>query len=367
MTARSSRSPARRRCSSRRAIASNPVDLLLTNFHLPRSTLFMLVGAFAGLARMKAAYGHAIAQRYRFFSYGDACLLHRRCGMSAALPFTVFAEDGPARRGRLTTAHGVVETPASCRSAPPATVKAMKPEDVAATGAKIILGNTYHLMLRPTAERIAELGGLHRFMNWPRRDPDRFRRLPGHVAGEAAQHRRARRDVPLASRRHALFADAGALDRDSAHARRRHHHGAGRMHAVSRHARGIDRVDGALDALGRALPRRVPAAARPRPVRHRAGQRVSGAAHALGGIADRYRLRRLCHRRARGRRGAGHDVHGARRDRAGAARGRAALSDGRRQARRSGRRGAARHRHVRLRDPDAIGPHRARPLPGAAR
>jgi S-adenosylmethionine:tRNA ribosyltransferase-isomerase len=52
------------------------VDLLLTNFHLPRSTLFMLVGAFAGLARMRAAYAHAIAQRYRFFSYGDACLLY---------------------------------------------------------------------------------------------------------------------------------------------------------------------------------------------------------------------------------------------------------------------------------------------------
>ncbi len=53
-------------------------DLLLTNFHLPRSTLFMLVAAFAGLERMRAAYAHAIRQRYRFFSYGDACLLERR-------------------------------------------------------------------------------------------------------------------------------------------------------------------------------------------------------------------------------------------------------------------------------------------------
>jgi len=51
------------------------VDLLLTNFHLPRSTLFMLVAAFAGLGRMKGAYAHAVAERYRFFSYGDACLL----------------------------------------------------------------------------------------------------------------------------------------------------------------------------------------------------------------------------------------------------------------------------------------------------
>ncbi|MGD9656919.1 MAG: tRNA preQ1(34) S-adenosylmethionine ribosyltransferase-isomerase QueA [Methylocystis sp.] len=54
------------------------VDMLLTNFHLPRSTLFMLVAAFAGLERMKAAYAHAIASGYRFYSYGDACLLQRR-------------------------------------------------------------------------------------------------------------------------------------------------------------------------------------------------------------------------------------------------------------------------------------------------
>ena len=53
------------------------VDLLMTNFHLPRSTLFMLVSAFSGLERMQAAYCHAVAERYRFFSYGDACLLHR--------------------------------------------------------------------------------------------------------------------------------------------------------------------------------------------------------------------------------------------------------------------------------------------------
>ena len=52
-------------------------DLLLTNFHLPKSTLFMLVSAFSGLERMQAAYAHAIAARYRFYSYGDACLLER--------------------------------------------------------------------------------------------------------------------------------------------------------------------------------------------------------------------------------------------------------------------------------------------------
>jgi queuine tRNA-ribosyltransferase len=81
--------------------------------------------------------------------------------------FQLLATDGAARRGRLTTAHGVVDTPAFMPVGTAGTVKAMLPESVAATGAQIILGNTYHLMLRPGAERIAELGGLHRFMNWP--------------------------------------------------------------------------------------------------------------------------------------------------------------------------------------------------------
>jgi queuine tRNA-ribosyltransferase len=84
------------------------------------------------------------------------------------MPFSVLARDGAARRGRLVTAHGAIDTPCFMPVGTAATVKAMRPEEVAATGAQILLGNTYHLMLRPTAERIAELGGLHRFMNWPR-------------------------------------------------------------------------------------------------------------------------------------------------------------------------------------------------------
>jgi queuine tRNA-ribosyltransferase len=88
--------------------------------------------------------------------------------MTADFAFTLIARDGAARRGRIVTAHGTIETPAFMPVGTAATVKAMRPEEVAATGAEIILGNTYHLMLRPSAERIAELGGLHRFMNWPR-------------------------------------------------------------------------------------------------------------------------------------------------------------------------------------------------------
>src|SRR5436305_9754023 len=86
---------------------------------------------------------------------------------TVSVGFDVLARDGAARRGRLATAHGEVDTPAFMPVGTAGTVKAMTPEGVAATGARIVLGNTYHLMLRPGAERIAALGGLHRFMNWP--------------------------------------------------------------------------------------------------------------------------------------------------------------------------------------------------------
>jgi queuine tRNA-ribosyltransferase len=87
--------------------------------------------------------------------------------VSEAFAFALLARDGAARRGRITTAHGSIETPAFMPVGTAATVKAMTPEAVAETGAEIVLANTYHLMLRPGAERVARLGGLHRFMNWP--------------------------------------------------------------------------------------------------------------------------------------------------------------------------------------------------------
>ena len=82
--------------------------------------------------------------------------------------FTIHATDGKARTGTIAMRRGEIRTPAFMPVGTAATVKAMKPEAVRATGADIILGNTYHLMLRPGAERVAKLGGLHRFMNWPR-------------------------------------------------------------------------------------------------------------------------------------------------------------------------------------------------------
>ena len=84
-----------------------------------------------------------------------------------AFAFRLIASDGAARRGEIVTPHGIVQTPAFMPVGTQATVKGLMPEDVRLTGAEIVLGNTYHLMLRPGAERIAALGGLHKFMNWP--------------------------------------------------------------------------------------------------------------------------------------------------------------------------------------------------------
>jgi queuine tRNA-ribosyltransferase len=81
--------------------------------------------------------------------------------------FTLQKTDGAARRGEFVTPHGRVQTPAFMTVGTQGTVKGLHPEAVRDTGAEIVLGNTYHLMLRPTAERIAALGGLHAFMNWP--------------------------------------------------------------------------------------------------------------------------------------------------------------------------------------------------------
>ena len=86
--------------------------------------------------------------------------------VSPRFDFTISATDGAARTGQIAMQRGVIRTPAFMPVGTAATVKAMKPDDVAAAGADIILGNTYHLMLRPGAERVARLGGLHGFMGW---------------------------------------------------------------------------------------------------------------------------------------------------------------------------------------------------------
>ncbi|MEM0905884.1 MAG: tRNA guanosine(34) transglycosylase Tgt [Pseudomonadota bacterium] len=84
------------------------------------------------------------------------------------MSFVLLGTDGTSRRGRLTTPHGTVDTPTFMPVGTQATVKAMQMRDVADTGAEVVLGNTYHLMLRPGADRVARFGGLHEFMRWPK-------------------------------------------------------------------------------------------------------------------------------------------------------------------------------------------------------
>ena len=86
--------------------------------------------------------------------------------MSGPFSFNLISTDGAARRGEFATPHGRVQTPAFMPVGTQGTVKGLSPDDVRDTGAEIVLGNTYHLMLRPGAKRIAALGGLHKFMNW---------------------------------------------------------------------------------------------------------------------------------------------------------------------------------------------------------
>ena len=223
--------------------------------------------------------------------------------------FTLKAQDGRARaRRNRDAARG---HPHACLHAGRHRAPRSRPccrRRCAPTGADIILANTYHLMLRPGAERIAKLGGLAPLHGLGRADPHRFRRLSGHVAVEAPPHRGARRDLPVAYRRRHASAHARARHRGAMPARRRHPDGARRMHAVSGDARRGQVLDGAVDALGRALEAGVSNAGRAGPgvVRHRAGQHLSRPARAERRSSAGHRLRRLCRsaglRSAKGRR-----------------------------------------------------------------
>ena len=148
----------------------------------------MLVSALAGLERAEGGVRACDRSPLQFFSYGDACLIEphphpnppRLRGeidirerpdtlppasgeveMGADVDFDILAQDGAARAGRLTTAHGVIETPAFMPVGTAATVKAMTPEGVGATGARILLGNTYHF-------DAAAGGRSHRRARWAR-------------------------------------------------------------------------------------------------------------------------------------------------------------------------------------------------------
>ena len=201
----------------------------------------------------------------------------------------------------------------SCRSAPRRRSRRCGRRRCARSGADIILGNTYHLMLRPGAERVAKLGGLHRFMGWERpilTDSGGYQVMS---LSRADQGHRGGRRLREPSRRIAAHADARALDRGAAAARISDIvMQFDQLVPTTSTPRAAARGDGALDALGEALARGV----RPRrracrargDLRHPAGRARRDAAQGVGRCADRHRLRRLCGRRARGRRGAGGDA-----------------------------------------------------------
>src|SRR5207253_2496439 len=120
--------------------------------------------------RVRGPAGHARGLCARHRRRLQVLLLWRRqpdleSGVSA-FPFKITGHDGAARTGVLKTSRGDIRTPAFMPVGTAGTVKALTVDQVAQTGADVILGNTYHLMLRPTAERVARLGGLHRFMRW---------------------------------------------------------------------------------------------------------------------------------------------------------------------------------------------------------
>ena len=169
------------------------VDLLLTNFHLPRSTLFMLVAAFVGPRADPGRLRPRRAERFRFFSYGDACLLDRGRRHDFGFELLATRRRGPPRPPRPPPA-ARSRRPAFMPVGTAATVKAHdRRHGRPPTGAEIVLGNTYHLMLRPGAERIGRLGGLHRFMRW---DGPILTDSGGYQVmslARAAQARRARR------------------------------------------------------------------------------------------------------------------------------------------------------------------------------
>ena len=192
-----------------------------------------------------------------------------------SLTWALAAVDGPARAGTLHTAHGSVPTPTFMPVGTAATVKAMTADAVRETGAGIVLGNTYHLMLRPGADRVAALGGLHRLMDWP---GPILTDSGGFQVMSLAGLRKLDADgvtFQSPSRWQPPPPDARHLGRHPAQARRHHHHGAGRMPALPGDGGAGAVFHGDVDALGRAVTRGVHPARWLRPVRHRPGQRFS--------------------------------------------------------------------------------------------
>ena len=276
-TARSGRSRARPSIFITPGYRFRAVDLLMTNFHLPRSTLFMLVSAFSGRETMLAAYAHAIDAGYRFYSYGDASpalsggtahdarrLLHRPRDR----------RHGADRRARAAARHD-----------PHAGLHAGRhggdgEGDVSRPGAGARRRHHPRQHLPPDAPAGRGAGGGARRPPRLRQlavaDPHRFRRVPGDVAVVAPEDRRGRRHLPLAYRRLRAPADAGALARDPGAARFRHPDAARRMRGAARRPRGDRQGDAALAPLGGAVEGGLRRDRGEGAVRHRPGRRHPG-------------------------------------------------------------------------------------------
>ena len=272
------------------------VDALLTNFHLPRSTLLALVMAFAGVEETRELYRLAIAERYRFYSFGDAMLVPDGCTSRSPRP------TAPRAPGSSAPPHGDVPTPAFMPVGTKATVKSLHPDEVRDAGARILLGNTYHLHFRPGEELIAELGGLHAVHGLGRADPDRLGRLPGLLAARHdARRRRRGRHVPVGLRRRGGPLHARARRGDPGEARLGRRDVPGRLPAGRRFARRAREGGAADDPLGDAPARGSPRT-RPARLRDHPGRVGPRAASAVGRGDHGARLRRLRARGALGRR-----------------------------------------------------------------
>ena len=320
------------------------------------------LGVLAGSRPCSAPMRMRSRPGYRFYSYGDACLLHPR-HHERAVPLPPDRDRRRrARRRDRRPRMAASRTPAFMPVGTQATVKAMMPDEVRAPGADILLGNTYHLMLRPGAGTRRGAGRAAHLHELARADPDRFRRLPGDVAVAACARStsaaspsaristarcsnsrpsaRSKSNVCSAPTSRCSSTNASALPATRAEIER----------AMQLSLRWAERCKRAFEGA-----RRGPCA-----VRHRAGRRRSGTARRKRASAGRHGFPRLRHRRACGRRAAGRDAGDDRGRCAGIAGRSAALSDGRRHARRSAGSGRARHRHVRLRDADPQRPPRPR-------
>ena len=266
--------------------------------------------------------------------------------------FELLAADGPARRGKLTLAHGTVDTPAFMPVGTYGTVKAMSPDEVKALGAQIVLGNTFHLWLRPGLEVIAAHGGLHRFMGWDGpilTDSGGFQ-----VFSLGALRKISEEGVKFASPvngdrlfltpeesmriQRVLNSDIVMIFDECTPYPATHAEAAKSMRLSLRWAERSKRAhEGNPNALFGIV---------------QGGMYEDLRDESLDGLAE-HRLRRLCHRRTFGGRAEGRHAAHSRPHRAAPAAGQAALPDGRRHAGGPGRRGAAGHRHVRLRAADA--------------